>query len=113
MWLSHFLSTKQITPALSPPRPPAVSSLMQEYPPESILWGPYSISWDEGAVRDYLALLTPERMHLTVVSKVGRGGGREGRGKGGMRRNVGKRGKKGERKGGREGGREEGRGGRN
>jgi len=49
--------------------------MMQEYPPESILWGPYSISWDEKAVRDYLALLTPERMHLTVVSKVGRGGG--------------------------------------
>ena len=81
--------------------------MMQEYPPESILSGPYSITWDEGAIRDYLALLTPERMHLTVVSKVGREegkeGGREGeRGgkEGRMRRNAGKRGG---RRGGRKG----------
>jgi len=57
--------------------------MMHEYPPEQILWGPYSLSWDEQVVKDYLALLTPERMHLTVVSKVGREGGREG-GKGMM-----------------------------
>ncbi|EWM30042.1 insulin-degrading enzyme [Nannochloropsis gaditana] len=46
-----------------------ISSMMHEYPPENILWGPYALDWDEQAVRDYLSLLTPERMHLTVVSK--------------------------------------------
>jgi len=64
-----FLSSHSLLHPLPPFLP--VSSMMHEYPPENILWGPYALDWDEQAVRDYLSLLTPERMHLTVVSKVG------------------------------------------
>jgi len=79
-WFSTSHSLPHSHPSLPPSLPPSfsVSSMMHEYPPENILWGPYSLSWDEQAVKDYLALLTPERMHLTVVSKVGREGGRAG-----------------------------------
>ena len=76
-------TSHSLPPSLPPSPSSSVSSMMHEYPPEQILWGPYSLSWDEQVVKDYLALLTPERMHLTVVSKVGREGGREG-GKGMM-----------------------------
>lgn len=75
-----FLSSRSPLHSLPPFLP--VSSMMHEYPPENILWGPYALDWDEQAVRDYLSLLTPERMHLTVVSKVGaeeREGGKKGR----------------------------------
>jgi hypothetical protein len=47
----------------------AASALMQDYAPGEILAGPYEVAFDEGAIKEYLSYLVPERLQLNVVSK--------------------------------------------